>query len=1542
LNNASRNRLRNLPEKIKLNLFQDVELAIDLEKSSKTYYKNLEVYRGKSQDPRFAHLAHYRDVIIIFNPHTGNITAQIETDKGSFQISPTKNGSLYEVREWTADIIDCQDYYERVKRVENQAKSRNNGCNERDSNGKYVADLFVAYSQDAAGRVNDVDAHALSLTEMVNNGLTNSLVANIYVRLVGTGISEHNPGVVTSVLGDVWDWFEDEIALTGADYVASIQVPTGGNNEAGGWAGVGGYSSVNSIYGAAAVFRHELGHNVGSSHCTPGILPYAAGYNNGNVRTHMCGNNINFYSTPLVNDVMGVPIGDAATADNARVWRERAPIVSARRKHTILFDANDTGCGQSNLVNGRYYIQNLNSNGYIATENGSGGNGTNITQASTQSTNNQWDLISVDLNAFRMIHVNSGRYIDVPGGSNTPGRDMILWNAHGGSNQVFRVEEVGTDTFIIKAHGGQCLQIENAGVAEGDPIEQNSCDNSNNIKWRFIEVPNSNVLQLNVNTTDINCFGDSTGMATATATGGTGNYTYTWSNGQTGTMISNLKAGNYSLTIDDGTTNFPYAFSIKQVAPFGVNIVTTQATNKNVANSSASITVMGGTAPYSYTWSNGNTTATVNNLTAGVHRVTITDDNSCSLEKEIIINCANAFEICDDGNPNTVGDHIDKNCNCTGRIYTCDNGMKMANIAKEKPSSQSSISGGRTANLAVDGNRDGVFNNGSVTSTQKEENPWWQVDLEDIVDIKGVLINNRTDCCTGRLEDFYVFISEQPFVSSDLNATLNQAGVWRRFYQDSPPLPDFLVDADTTGRYVRIQLNRETYLNLAEVEVYACGVPQGYCLTANALGNNLYELKGYVINNGANINQLNIAYGSNDFSNKVNIDTTGLGNSDTFYISTTVDVGNAETNQFRIEIKNSSKDYYSSAFQFTKMTDYCLPTADNNLWYKRFNEVQRGNLNYKDEGNTNYDNQTSFSFGSFDIGGIDTFIISHPSSWANLTYFIYVDLNGDNDFTDYNELIGTAPANGGEVKVGVQIPTEDVLIGERLRMRILGNEGGTYTTCHTNIGNFKDFSIQINAAACTGRGYLKPFYHDMDGDGFGNPDSLVLRNCKVNEVTGFSANRLDCNDANDAIHPNAQEICDDGIDNNCDGFIDNANIAINKTAQQSSDLGGGVAARAVDGNTSGVWGDRSVTHTLEENHPYWEVDLGASYDLDSIVIWNRTDCCENRLRDYYVFLSDSAYTSNDPAIIAGQAGVWSQLSATHPTPSTAFYPNSSGRYLRIQIARENAILSLAEVQAFTCVKTPECTFYADTDKDGYGNPLESITRVGCIGMPVGYVKDSTDFDDSDWSRYPGALEICDGIDNNNNGQIDEGTSYASNALVFENEQLSATNYISSTTINTNAMVQVAANARVRFIAKSSIQLNAGFLVPQGSEFIARIVPDCNDNAIQDTPIPIETNTPKIITNTSPNTQISALLIAPNPFRTNATIHFHLAERSPILLQVFDTNGQLIKTLVNATIYEAGQFSEDLNIGEGRSGMYYVILSTAKQREVKKVVVLGNR
>lgn len=1142
LNNSSRNKLTELPERLQLNLFPDVEIDIYLDKSKKQYYKNMEVYRGRSNDRRFAHLRHYRDAIIIYNPNTGKITAQIETDKGAFEISPTTDGNTYKISEWESGQINCQDYIDKhtVNHQDEHQTTSRSGCNEKDAVGKYVADLFVGYSYEASVIANDIDAHALSLVEMVNNGLTNSLVENIYIRLVGTAISEHNPGVVTSVLGNVWTWFADEIALTGADYVASIQVPTGGPSEAGGWAGVGGYSSVNSINNAAGVFRHELGHNVGSSHCTPGILPYASGYNNGNVKTHMCGNNINFYSTPLVNDAEGAPIGDAATADNGRVWTERAATVSSRQKHTILFDENDTGCGSSALENGRYYIQNINSEKYLATDNGNTARGTKITQADAQAANNQWDLIGLTPNSFRMIHPASGRYIDVPGNSSSAGTDMILWSAHGNANQIFSIDEMGTDTFTIKANNGQCLQIQDSGLIEGDTIEQNSCDNTLNTKWRFILIPDANVLSMEVTTTNISCYGNATGTATATATGGTGNYTYTWSTGGTGPTINNLSAGNYSVTIDDGITNFPYSFSVKQAAPFEVTLTKVQSTAPSGANSTATIAVSDGTMPYMYAWSNGNTGTTATNLPAGLHDVTITDINGCTLVKEFFIDCPDKYKLCDDGNADTYGDRIDANCNCVGNTFTCDNGLAVANVAIGKTATQSSTNSSADANRAIDGNRDGVFGNGSVTATDAVEdfNAWWQVDLKDETAITGILINNRTDCCTGRLEDYYVFISTTPFISDDLTTTQNQVGiVYHHYFENATPLPDTLIEVAATGRYVRIQSGSERALNLAEVEVYACGVPTATNITSNPLGENQYELKGYVIPNGATISNINIEHGETDFSTSNTIDITNIGSADTFYINTIVNIGSANNYQYRIKYDTPAKSYYTNGFPFSVNAGYCTPTIENRVWYKTYRTVTLNDQTFNGNGAA-YDDQTAYSFGEFTMGTTYPIAITTANSgWHNLTFLVYADLNNDGDFTDYNEIIGSSAPNGHTTNFNITIPTEDVLINRDLSMRIQGHEGDAYTTCFSPVGNFKDFTMRIKAGDCTESGYLVPFYKDLDGDGYGDSNEEIVRNCNTTSVSGYVANNQDFDDTNNTRYPNAIELCDN-IDNDGDGETD--------------------------------------------------------------------------------------------------------------------------------------------------------------------------------------------------------------------------------------------------------------------------------------------------------------------------------------------------------------------------------------------------------------------
>jgi hypothetical protein len=81
------------------------------------------------------------------------------------------------------------------------------------------------------------------------------------------------------------------------------------------------------------------------------------------------------------------------------------------------------------------------------------------------------------------------------------------------------------------------------------------------------------------------------------------------------------------------------------------------------------------------------------------------------------------------------------------------------------------------------------------------------------------------------------------------------------------------------------------------------------------------------------------------------------------------------------------------------------------------------------------------------------------------------------------------------------------------------------------------------------------------------------------------------------------------------------NLALGKPATQSSIYPHrihAVAGYAVDGNTDGEFLNGSTTHTKKEQGNWWQVDLGSKKNINQIIIYNRTDCCANRLSNYQV------------------------------------------------------------------------------------------------------------------------------------------------------------------------------------------------------------------------------------------------------------------------------------------------------------------------------------
>lgn len=150
-------------------------------------------------------------------------------------------------------------------------------------------------------------------------------------------------------------------------------------------------------------------------------------------------------------------------------------------------------------------------------------------------------------------------------------------------------------------------------------------------------------------TSEILCAGEATGAAEVNATGGSGNYTITWSgpDGFTSSSlaISGLAAGSYTYTLED-ENGCSVSGSVNLTAPQAIEITAELvAANCEAATGIINISVTNGTAPYSYLWSNNATTQDLVNVAAGDYSVEVTDANGCVLTESFVLTANNTLSI---------------------------------------------------------------------------------------------------------------------------------------------------------------------------------------------------------------------------------------------------------------------------------------------------------------------------------------------------------------------------------------------------------------------------------------------------------------------------------------------------------------------------------------------------------------------------------------------------------------------------------------------------------------------------------------------------------------------------------------------------------------------------------------------------------------------------------------------------------------------------------------------------------------------------------
>ncbi len=144
-------------------------------------------------------------------------------------------------------------------------------------------------------------------------------------------------------------------------------------------------------------------------------------------------------------------------------------------------------------------------------------------------------------------------------------------------------------------------------------------------------------LAVTMSSTNAAC-GIANGTATATPTSGTAPFRYAWSNGGTTQTIGVLGAGTYTVTVTDasGCTAIG-SRTITSSSSFDVTFDARNVTCNGLTDGQATAMVSGGSAPYTYRWSNGGTVAVIANLPAGDYTVTVSDAGGCTGVKTVNI-----------------------------------------------------------------------------------------------------------------------------------------------------------------------------------------------------------------------------------------------------------------------------------------------------------------------------------------------------------------------------------------------------------------------------------------------------------------------------------------------------------------------------------------------------------------------------------------------------------------------------------------------------------------------------------------------------------------------------------------------------------------------------------------------------------------------------------------------------------------------------------------------------------------------------------------
>jgi len=324
------------------------------------------------------------------------------------------------------------------------------------------------------------------------------------------------------------------------------------------------------------------------------------------------------------------------------------------------------------------------------------------------------------------------------------------------------------------------------------------------------------------------------------------------------------------------------------------------------------------------------------------------------------------------------------------------------------------------------------------------------------------------------------------------------------------------------------------------------------------------------------------------------------------------------------------------------------------------------------------------------------------------------------------------------------------------------------------------------------------WYEDSDADGFGNPNVSQVANT---QPVGYVSDNTDCDDTNANIYPGATDTPDNGIDEDCDGFDLKTWYADN----DSDSYGDQNVSQLSNTQPAGYVSDNTDCDDTDAN-----IYPGAAETPDNGV---DEDCDGFDLLTWYADADGDTYGDSNVKVEANTqpTGYVSDNTDCDDTNANAYpgapetpdngvdedcdgfdlltwYQDADGdNYGNPNVSQEsniqpagyvsdntdcddtNASINVSATEIVDNGIDEDCdgfdlvTWYEDADGDGYGNA--NVTQEANT-QPTGFVADNTDCDDTEANNYPGNTEVCDGIDNDCDGLIDDEDDSLANATTW--------------------------------------------------------------------------------------------------------------------------------------------------------------------------------